>query len=325
MKSLSMRRAILWVKMVMFARPQPKSTSGWWYCSSVSSPTRFTKSSASWKFAKRNSPSGGARRLPPLRAAGAEAPRVVPPRAAARRPCTVRASCLRGRTLAGQGEVLLVEVHRVADRVDGLLGTLEVTHVHLFALQHLVVLEEALQLVHPVRGKLFVVLEIPVLRVVEVDTNDLLVVLALVHHVHHPYRAHPHDTQGLDGLLHHHEQVEGVVVVAQGARDKAVVGGVDHGGVQNAVYLQEPRVLIQLVLDLRAFGDLDQGVELLGGLFSCGDVVPGMSHLKNSSRGRCRPRASEIGERLGDARRAAAIIHEPFSALLWRPHRRRAR
>src|SRR5215208_4641336 len=56
MKSLSMRRSILWVKLVMFARPQPKSTSGWWYCSSVSSPTQFTKSSASWKFAKRNSP-----------------------------------------------------------------------------------------------------------------------------------------------------------------------------------------------------------------------------------------------------------------------------
>src|ERR671911_494473 len=62
------------------------------------------------------------------------------------------------------------------------------------------------------------------------------------------------------------------------------VGRVDHGGVQDTIDLQQPRLLVQLVLDPGAFGDLDQGRELLWGLVSDRIVLPGMRHLGSSFR-----------------------------------------
>jgi hypothetical protein len=111
----------------------------------------------------------------------------------------------------------------VPDGLDGLLRARKIADVHLLAFKYLVVLEEALQLGHPVLGELLEVLEGPVLRVVEVDADDLLVVLSLVHHVHHPYRARPQDAKRLDRLLHDDEHVERVIIVAEGTRDEAVV------------------------------------------------------------------------------------------------------
>src|SRR5215217_8628706 len=70
------------------------------------------------------------------------------------------------------------------------------------------------------------------------------------------------------------------------------VGRVDHGRVQDTVDLQEPRLLVQLVLDPGAFGDLDEGCELFRGFLPDRYVVPGMGHIGSSrkqGRGSCRP------------------------------------
>jgi hypothetical protein len=77
-----------------------------------------------------------------------------------------------------------------------------------------------LQFGQPVLGQLVEVLVGSVLRVVEVDADDLLVVLPLVHHVHHPYRTGVQDAQGLNRLLHKNQHVERVIVVAQSSRMK---------------------------------------------------------------------------------------------------------
>src|SRR5215210_3619565 len=190
-----------------------------------------------------------------------------------------RAGCL-----ARPLEVFVVEAHRVPDGVPGLLGIGEVAHVHLLAFQHLVVLEEALQLRQPVLRELAVMFVGAVLGVVEVDADYLLVALAFVDHVHHPDRARPQDAERLDRFLHQDQHVERVVVITQGPRNKAVVGRVDHGRVQDTVHLQEARLLVQLVLNPGAFGDLDQGRKLLGGRVPDRNVMPGMCHLGNSSR-----------------------------------------
>src|SRR5829696_8084149 len=191
-------------------------------------------------------------------------------------------SCARG--VASLGEVLLVEAHRVPDGVFGLLRIGEVAHVHLLALQHLVVLEEAPELRQPVLRQLAVVFVGAVLRVVEVDADYLLVALAFVDHVHHPDRAGPQEAKWLDRFLHQDEHVERVVVLPQSPRDEAVVGRVDHGRVQDTVDLQQPRLLVQLVLDPGAFGDLDQGRKLLRCFVPDRDLVPGMGHLGCSFR-----------------------------------------
>jgi hypothetical protein len=73
--------------------------------------------------------------------------------------------------------VLLVEIHRLLNGLDGLLRAGEVPYVHLLALEHLAVLREALQLDQPVLGEFVEVLVGHVLRFVEVDADDLLVVL----------------------------------------------------------------------------------------------------------------------------------------------------
>ena len=77
------------------------------------------------------------------------------------------------------------------DGVFGLFRVGEVALIHLLALQHLVVLEEALELRQPVVWQLVVVFIGALFRVVEVDADDLLVALAFVDHVHHPDRTCP--------------------------------------------------------------------------------------------------------------------------------------
>jgi hypothetical protein len=71
-----------------------------------------------------------------------------------------------------------------------------------------------LQLGQPVLGELVEVLVAHILRVVEVDADDPLVVLPLVHHVHHPDRPRPQDAQRLDRLLHQNQHVKRIIVVA---------------------------------------------------------------------------------------------------------------
>src|SRR5215207_9417416 len=195
-----------------------------------------------------------------------------------------RSLCFGTGGVTSTGEVLVVEAYRVPDGVFGLLRIGEVAHVHLLAFQHLVVLEEPLELSQPVLRQLAVMFVGSVLRVVEVDADYLLVALAFVDHVHHPDRARPEQAKGLDRFLHQDKHVERIVVVPQSPWDKAVVGRVDHGRVQDTVDLQQPRLLVELVLDPGAFGDLDQSCELLRGFVTDRYVVPGMRHLDSSFR-----------------------------------------
>lgn len=56
--------------------------------------------------------------------------------------------------------------------------------------------------------------------------------------------------------LHEDEDVHGVVVLAERPRDEAVVVRVHDGRIEDAVHLDEPRLLVQLVLHLAPLGDL---------------------------------------------------------------------
>jgi hypothetical protein len=64
------------------------------------------------------------------------------------------------------------------------------------------------------------------------------------------------DSEDESADLHEHEDVHGVVVLAERPGHEAVVVRVDDGRVEDPVHLDEPRLLVQLVLHLAPLGDL---------------------------------------------------------------------
>ena len=61
--------------------------------------------------------------------------------------------------------------------------------------------------------------------------KDLLVAFAAVHHHHHADGAHLLQASGEARLIHQHQNVERVAVVAQRTRQETVVAGIVHGRV----------------------------------------------------------------------------------------------
>jgi hypothetical protein len=59
-----------------------------------------------------------------------------------------------------------------------------------------------------------------------------------------------------------------------------------HGAVEKAIELQQPGLLIQLVLVTALLGDLDEDLEQLGRIVTVTDIVPGIegtdTHLRIS-------------------------------------------
>ena len=109
------------------------------------------------------------------------------------------------------------------------------------------------------------VIEIPkgIHGVREGDGDDLLVVLPAVGHGDVPHGETAHQRQRGQGLGAEHQHVQRVAVVAVGPGDKAIVGGVMGGGVQNAVQDDQARLLVQLVL-VRVYKALE-GKEAVAG------------------------------------------------------------
>ena len=91
--------------------------------------------------------------------------------------------------------------------------------------------------------------------------DDLVVDALLVAHPHHADGARLDDRQRVDRLLAEHQRIERVAVVAERARDEAVVGRIVHGAVEHAIESQEAGLLVQLVLVLASLRDLDDDGE----------------------------------------------------------------
>jgi hypothetical protein len=63
------------------------------------------------------------------------------------------------------------------------------------------------------------------------------------------------------GLVHHDEDVERVAVLREGAGDEPVVPRIVARGIEIAVELEQPRLLVHLELAAPSLGDLDDGVD----------------------------------------------------------------
>jgi hypothetical protein len=75
----------------------------------------------------------------------------------------------------------------------------------------------------PVRRQLRDVGKALVLGVIGVHRDDLVVTLALVEHAHDTNGARSQEAHGDDGLLHEHQHINGIAVLAQRLGHEAVV------------------------------------------------------------------------------------------------------
>ena len=140
------------------------------------------------------------------------------------------------------------------------------TFTHLPGLEILVVLEEVLDLLQRDVGQVGVVLHLVVAlgQLRRGHRDDLLVAAGLVLHQEHADRAHVHDGAGHDRAGVGDQHVAGIAVVRQRVRDEAVIAGVAHRRIEEAVDHQRAGLLVHLVFDrLAANRHLDDDVDVI--------------------------------------------------------------
>ena len=150
-------------------------------------------------------------------------------------------------------------------------GAAPAQDLHPFAgLEILVVLEEVLDLLQRDVGQVGVRLHLVVAlrQLRRRHRDDLLVAAGFVFHEQHADRAHAHDGAGDDGAGVDDQHVAGIAVIGQRVRDEAVVPGVAHRRVEEAVDHQRAGFLVHLVFDrLAANGDFDDDVDVVRRFF----------------------------------------------------------
>src|SRR5207244_8764352 len=108
------------------------------------------------------------------------------------------------------------------------------------------------------------------------DGDDLVVLFALIDHLHHADRHSNHDRQRHHALLPEYQYVEGVVIVAESLWNEPVICGIVHGTEQDAVDANESALLVELVLRFRALRYFDDHRHDVRRALADGDIVPRM-------------------------------------------------
>jgi hypothetical protein len=101
--------------------------------------------------------------------------------------------------------------------------------------------------------------------------QDLVVAALLVGHPEHPDRPAADQAARERRFVEQHEYVERVLVLAQGAVDEPVVGGVPRGREQHPIEPDAPGHVVHLVLVTSALRYLDGHVEFHAGALSRSD------------------------------------------------------
>src|SRR5262249_21679687 len=177
-------------------------------------------------------------------------------------------------TLGGPTERIIVELDRVTNYSLCLGAPAEAVDLHRLVLEHLVVEEESLELTEPMRRQVADVRVVRVLGIVDVNGDDLVVLTFFIAHGQYPNRARAQDTERHHRLLTEDQHVERIAVVAVRLWQEPVVRRGVHGRVQNPVEPEQAGAFVELVLDLRALGDLDDRAEVPLDVIAQLDVVP---------------------------------------------------
>ena len=111
-------------------------------------------------------------------------------------------------------------------------------------------------------------------QLVDRHGEDFLVAAGLVFHLQHADRARADDAARHHRRRVQHDHIAGVAVVRQGVRDEAVVAGIVHRRVQEAVDEQGTGRLVHLVFHRQApLRDLDDDIDVPGRIGADGNGV----------------------------------------------------
>jgi hypothetical protein len=101
----------------------------------------------------------------------------------------------------------------------------KISHDNGFIFQSLVILEEAFDFAHAMSRQFKNRVVVCIIGIVDVHSNDLIITLALVPHLHQPYRLGRQDRQRHDGLLTKHQHIERIVIFGVGLWDETKFDG----------------------------------------------------------------------------------------------------
>jgi len=132
----------------------------------------------------------------------------------------------------------------------------------LVGLQGLVDLEEVLDLQDGVLAKILQVDDLVLARVAGRHTNDLVVATCLVAHVEDADRAGRNEAAWPSRLVEQHECVQGVVILAQGLLDVAVVSRVTSRGEEHPIKANATGCVVDFVFVAAAHRDFDGHVKV---------------------------------------------------------------
>jgi|SRR5258706_2346391 len=144
----------------------------------------------------------------------------------------------------------------------------------LFAFELLVILKKTPQDEEAMRWKIAGLDVIAELGIARSDGDNFVVAGAGVDHGHDADGAGFDEREWLNGFLAENKDVEGIVVFGIGLRDKAVVRGVENGGVDDAVHFEEAGFLVEFVFDIRTERDFDDCLEIARYFGTGRNVVP---------------------------------------------------
>jgi hypothetical protein len=173
-------------------------------------------------------------------------------------------------------ELRLVELDGLLHRIERLLLAVDTFDLYWgwLTLECLVGLEEVLILLDAVFIEIREILYIFPALVVDRDGNDLVVTFTIINHIDDGDRACGDEDAWRKGIGGEEDDVEGVVVVPERLWHEAVVVGECGRRVIGTVELDEAGRLIDLVLVVGAFRDLNDDVDLIRSVFSNRNVVP---------------------------------------------------
>jgi hypothetical protein len=170
--------------------------------------------------------------------------------------------------------VFLVALERFLDYAGGGVGGTNLFDFDLFPFELFVVLEKSLQDEEAVRREIAGFEVVAEFGIVGGDSDDFVVGCAGVEHGHDADGTRFDERERLDGFLAENEDVERIIVFGVGLRDEAVVSGIENGGVDDTVHFEEPGGFVELVFDVGAERNFDDGLEITGDIFAGRNVMP---------------------------------------------------
>ncbi len=96
------------------------------------------------------------------------------------------------------------------------------------------------------------------------DSNDFVVAAAGIDHGHNADGPSFDEGERLNGFLAKDEDIQRIIVFGVGLRDEAIVGGIEDGGMNDAVDSEQTCGFVQLVFHVGAQGDFDQRLKITG-------------------------------------------------------------